>query len=269
MSVYRFYVLLCNDDRVIFPIKAKWDARDAGKLNFCHGAPAFFGGGFEPPDPGKKRKRGPTNQQIVETLKREVGEESAETYSLNWVPLGSPVYSPEEPDVNDRGTKTYLTFYYSGPGQQNWQKKRDWLSEQEWAGKGGMEMCFVGEVSRSAFDQYLPPPIPAPAPAANLSLDQIYRVLIEAADAGWWVPQLARTPTEEYRNSKTSRAMVMFFNGWLNRTLPGWNPVLAAPAPQPPSPLPPPPSPPLPPSSVAINHPQTRAPDALAGWSPQ
>jgi hypothetical protein len=196
------YVILCDDDVVIFPIKADESPYAGGRV-YCPGEPQFFGGNEE------------GREGILATLQREVDEESSGTYALNGF-VNQPVFRGTFPGRGGRPVQ--CDFYYS----TLWNRRREWPSEAEWGELPAAyrEMCFVAAVRREDFAEVL-----GWYPDIAIPIFVLSEILIVAAkhQAPEWVRrQIRDRPSGVFSESLTCQAFIVFINLWLRRQLPGW-----------------------------------------------
>lgn len=198
------YVILCNENQFVCPIKALNSPYPRGGRAYLGGQPNFFGGA---------QNRG---ESTFAALRREVDEESARTCALT-----SYVNQAAFRGQFLRGAvMVEANFYYS----VGWNHMRPWPDARELGRLAAQyrEMCCVVGISRDDFS-FLRDREDDDAIILSLTdiYDTIYRVArLQAPPAA--VAQMIDSPTQEYRDSETAKAFVAFVNKWLTRSLPGW-----------------------------------------------
>src|SRR3569623_2071661 len=127
------YVILCNENQFVCPIKALNSPYPGGGRAYLGGQPNFFGGAQNP------------GEGTFAALQREVDEESARTCALTSY-VNQPAYRGS---FLRRGLRVDADFYYS----VGWQHLRPWPDARELGRLAARyrEMCCVVGVSREDF----------------------------------------------------------------------------------------------------------------------
>lgn len=196
------YVILCDDDRIVLPIKAKWTPHviDKQAHSFLWGEPNFFGGGEKP------------NEPVRNALAREVWEESATTYDMVDF-VNTPVYR----GAYRSGNRTIqCEFYYA----RWWYKVRNWPSEEDWIelrklGNDFNEMCYVVTVPRQNFLDFL-----GGRPGTGWDFWNVIMNEARAQAPAWARDQFKDGPGPDFLSSETGKALTEFISGWLRHELP-------------------------------------------------
>jgi hypothetical protein len=193
--VTKGYVVLTNISEMVYPIKAAVNPHNRRVPIYCPGQPQFFGGGKDEPEETPR-----------DALRREVKEESSETYEL-FQTTGNPVL---EDSYRHRGVDFPCAFYYS---TQYLRTGRWPMRLEEWQAKlpKYREMCWVARIARDRFH-------------LNMNDEDISYVLLENArrdpEAPQWAKdQMATGLSRQYRESLYFRAFPQFVRLWLTRPL--------------------------------------------------
>ncbi|MBS0535881.1 MAG: hypothetical protein JSR72_17655 [Proteobacteria bacterium] len=183
------YVILCDDDIVVFPIKAAINPYD-GSPAFLAGEPNFFGG-------ADARREDP-----LTTLQREVREESVGTYEIH----GYDINAISQGSYRQNRRLVQCEFCIS----RNWTMTGPWPDEGTWlqGDDDEREMCFVAAMPLQNLDQFIGVPVTANA---------LFPVLMEGARATapqWARAQFRDVPSRAFAESLTGRAFAAFVTGW-------------------------------------------------------